>query len=106
MPKKKLVVNYDNLPPGVLLQVEKQYPDGWMNHVFKVKGAKDAFFYAILVETEEVDYLVKVRVKKDRKGVDSDEDFLPEFDDLSTSTSGSNGDNFGEDRAFEEASDE
>lgn len=76
-----------------------------MNHVFKVKGAKDTFFYAILVETEEIDYLVKVRVKKDRKGVDSDEDFLPEFDDLS-SAAPNGGDQFGDERPFEESSDE
>ncbi|MCX6273225.1 MAG: hypothetical protein NTU44_18805, partial [Bacteroidetes bacterium] len=88
MAKKKLVINYDNLPPGVLAKIEKQFPTGWANHVFKVKGAKDSFFYAILVETEDVDYLVKVRVKKDRKGIDADEDFLPEFDDLSTGIGG------------------
>jgi hypothetical protein len=106
MPKKKLVVNYDNLPPGVLSQAERQYPDGWMNHVFKVKGARDTFFYAILVETEEVDYLVKVKVKKDRKGVDSDDDFLPEFDDLSSSNSGHEDESFGEDHPFTESNED
>jgi hypothetical protein len=105
MAKKKLVVNYDNLPPDVLPQVEKQYPDGWSNHVFKVKGLKDSFFYAILVETQEVDYLVKVRVKKDRKGVDNEEDFLPEFDELSSSTSNDN-DSFHEDSTLREQSDD
>ncbi|HRY32301.1 MAG TPA: hypothetical protein P5531_04985 [Bacteroidales bacterium] len=85
MSKKKLIVNYDKLPPGVLSQIEKQYPDGWMNHVMKVKGPKDAFIYVILVETEEVDYLIKMKVKKDRKGVENEEDFLPEFNDLSSS---------------------
>jgi hypothetical protein len=82
MTKKKIVVNYDNLPPGVLAQIEKQYPEGWANHVIKVQGARDNFFYAIVVDTEEVSYLVKVKVKKDRKGLD-DEDLIPNFEEMS-----------------------
>ncbi len=83
MVKKRIVINYDNLPTGVLQEIEKQYPEGWANHVIKVQGAKDNFFYAILVDTEDISYLVKVKVKKDRKGIDSDEDFLPDFEEIS-----------------------
>ncbi|MEI6576084.1 MAG: hypothetical protein WCO63_07910 [Bacteroidota bacterium] len=81
MAKKKIVVNYDNLPPGVLTQIEKQYPEGWANHVIKVQGAKDNFFYAIVVDTEEISYLIKVKVKKDRKGIDED-DILQNFEEM------------------------
>ena len=83
MAKKRLVVSYENLPAGVIELVEKQYPEGWANHVMKVQTSKENFFFAILVDTEEISYLVKVKVKKDRKGIDADEDFLPEFDELS-----------------------
>ncbi len=89
MSKKKLVISFDNLPPGVMSQVEKQYPDGWINHVFKVQGPKDMHFYAILVVTEEVDYLVKVKIKKDKKGVDAEEDFLPDAEDATPARSDS-----------------
>lgn len=83
MAKKKIVVNYDNLPNGVLGLIEKQYPEGWANHVMKVKGAKDTYFYAILVDTEDVSYLIKVKVKKDRKGLDED-DIIQSFEEMSS----------------------
>jgi hypothetical protein len=81
MIKKKLVVNYENLPPGVLELIEKQYPEGWANHVIKVQGAKDNFFYAIVVDSPEISYLIKVKVKKDRKGLDEDE-IIQDFDEM------------------------
>ena len=102
MSKKKVVISYDNLPQGVLEEIEKQYPDGWANHVMKVQGLKDNYFYAILVDTEEASYLVKVKVKKDRKGIDSDEDFLPDFEDIS----GNDGNAHPHDEPFEEPAEE
>jgi hypothetical protein len=83
MVKKRIIINYDNLPAGVLQEIEKQYPEGWANHVMKIPGAKDNFFYAILVDTADISYLVKVKVKKDRKGIDAEEDFLPDFEEIS-----------------------
>lgn len=86
MAKKKLVVNYDNLPHGVLALIEKQYPEGWANHVMKVKGVRDTYFYAILIDTEDVSYLIKVKVKKDRKGLDEDE-IIQSFEEMSSADS-------------------
>ncbi len=74
MVKKKLIVNYKNLGPEVLEAVERKYPDGFENHIFKVsKGAND-YFYAFTVDTIDASYLVKVNVEIDLD-VDDFDDF-------------------------------
>ncbi len=66
MTKKKLIVHYNNLPPGVLEAIQKKYPLGWSSYVIKVETSNNNFFYAITVDTEEASYLVKVNVKIDQ----------------------------------------
>jgi hypothetical protein len=80
MAKKNIVVKYDNLPPGVSEAIEKQYPDGYANHVIKVQGGNNTFFYAIVVDTPDIAYLVKVKVKKDRKP-ENEDDLIPDMND-------------------------
>jgi len=72
MERKKLIVHYNNLPPGVLEAIQKKYPLGWSNYVIKVETS-NGFFYAITVDTEEASYLVKVNVKIDSP-VDNDKE--------------------------------
>lgn len=66
MTKKKLIVHYNNLPPGVLEAIQKKYPLGWGNYVIKVETSNNNFFHAITVDTEDASYLVKVNVKIDQ----------------------------------------
>lgn len=73
MVRKKLIVHYSNLPPGVLEAIQKKYPLGWANYVIKVDTSNNNFFYAITVDTEEASYLVKVNVKVDQV-VDEDKE--------------------------------
>jgi hypothetical protein len=87
MAKQRLVVKYDNLPPGVSEAIAKQYPDGYSNHVIKVQGANNTFFYAIFVDTPDISYLVKVKVKKDKKP-ENDDDLIPDLDDGGREDSG------------------
>lgn len=65
-PKKKIVVNYDNLQPEVLQAIMKKYPGGYANHVIKVTLPNNNFFHAITVDTDDASYLVKVKVKLDK----------------------------------------
>jgi hypothetical protein len=72
MEKKRLIVNIDNLPEGVLEAIRKKYPHGYNDYVIKVpKGISD-HFYAITVDTENASYLVKVNVRVDSI-IDNDE---------------------------------
>jgi hypothetical protein len=63
--KKKLVVSYKNLSPELIFLVKEKYPKGYSDYLIKVNKNNGEFFYAITLDTETVDYLIKVDVKID-----------------------------------------
>ncbi|MDR1130227.1 MAG: hypothetical protein LBK96_04530 [Prevotellaceae bacterium] len=63
--KKKLVVSYKNLSPELIFLVKEKYPKGYSDYLIKVNKDNGDFFYAITLDTETVDYLIKVDVKID-----------------------------------------
>ncbi len=71
--KKRLVVSYHNLPAELQDELKKQYPHGFTDHMIRIDKGPGDFFYAVVLETEEVKYLVKVDVKIDDK-VEEEED--------------------------------
>jgi hypothetical protein len=97
--KKKLVVSYKNLAPELVAILKEKYPKGYSEDLIKVTKSDGDFFYAVTLDTETVDYLVKVDVKIDseieevEKALfeqpdsveddfpDSDEPFTAEVDD-------------------------
>ena len=74
-PKKRVAVSYKNLTPELLEEVKKKYPYGWTDHMIRIDKSPTDFFYAIMLETEDTSYLIKVDVKVDAAGqVEEDED--------------------------------
>ena len=74
-PKKRVAVSYKNLSPELLEEVKKKYPNGWTDHMIRIDKSSTDFFYAIMLETEDISYLIKVDVKVDAAGqVEEDED--------------------------------
>jgi hypothetical protein len=65
MGKKKLVVSYKNLSPELIFLVKEKYPKGYSDYLIKVNKNNGDFFYAITLDTETADYLIKVDVKID-----------------------------------------
>jgi hypothetical protein len=63
--KKKLVVNYKNLSPELVALLKETYPKGYSDYLIKVNKGNGEFFYAITLDTETADYLIKVDVKID-----------------------------------------
>jgi hypothetical protein len=63
--KKKLVVSYKNLSPDLVALIKEIYPKGYSDYLIKVNKGNGEFFYAITLDTETADYLVKVDVKID-----------------------------------------
>ena len=85
-PKKRVVVSYKNLSPELQEEIKKQYPNGYTDSMLRVDKGPGNFFYAIMLETEEVSYLVKVDVKVDDQVEDEDDkdyysDEIKETDD-------------------------
>ena len=102
--KKKIVVSYKNLPPEIVELVKEKYPKGYSDVLMKIDKGNGQFFYAITLDTEDTDYLIKVDVKIDLEpdeveralfggdqGTD-DEDF-PESDDNFEQVSNDDDDN-------------
>lgn len=71
--KKRIVISYKNLTPELLELVKEKYPLGYTDHMIRIDKAPGDFFYAIVLETAEISYLVKLDVKIDDK-VDEEED--------------------------------
>jgi hypothetical protein len=71
--KKRVVVSYKNLTPELQEEIKKQYPNGYTDSMLRVDKGPGDFFYAIMLETEEVSYLVKVDVKVDDQVEDEDD---------------------------------
>ncbi|MCK9617134.1 MAG: hypothetical protein M0R21_04800 [Lentimicrobiaceae bacterium] len=80
MEKKKVIKSIDNLPPEVLNAINIKYPDGYINHVFKVSMPNNSFFHAITIDWGEISYLVKVPVKIDKPPA-NDFEILPSEND-------------------------
>lgn len=72
--KKRVAVNYKNLSPELLEEVKKKYPNGWTDHMIRIDKSPTEFFYAIMLETEDTNYLIKVDVKVDAGNVEEEED--------------------------------
>ena len=63
--KRRIVVNYNQLEPRLIELLNEKYPLGWRNFIIKVEKGNGDFFHAIMLDTEDVSYLIKVQVKVD-----------------------------------------
>ena len=61
--KRRVVVSYKNLSAELREEVRKKYPFGYTDHMIRIDKGPGDFFYAIVLETEDTSYLIKVDVK-------------------------------------------
>ena len=71
--KKRVVVSYKNLSPELQEEIKKQYPNGYTDRMLRIDKGPGDFFYAIMLETEDISYLVKVDVKVDEQVEEEEE---------------------------------
>jgi hypothetical protein len=71
--KRRVVVSYKNLSPELLELFRQKYPTGWSDYVIKVNKTETDFFHAVMLETDDASYLVKVDVKIDAHPKDDDD---------------------------------
>ncbi len=71
--KKRVVISYNNLSPELQAELKKAYPLGFTDSMIRIEKGAGAFFYAVVFETPEVNYLVKVDVKIDGGPTDDDD---------------------------------
>jgi hypothetical protein len=71
--KKRIVANFRNLPPELQDAVRKRYPNGFTEHMLRIDKGQNDFFYAVVFETDQVNYLVRIDVKIDDQ-IEEEED--------------------------------
>ena len=71
--KKRVVVKLQNMPEELQEEVRKQYPYGFTDHMMRIDQRPGDFFYAVVFETEDTNYLVKIDVNVDGQIEDDDD---------------------------------
>lgn len=83
MSKRRSIISYDKLTIEQKKQILKDYPDGYINHLTTIKTPTGEVLDALIWETDEVIYLVKINkiIPKAKPVVeDEEEEFEDDFD--------------------------
>jgi hypothetical protein len=84
MTKRRSIISYDKLTIEQKKQILRDYPDGYINHLTTIKTPTGEILDALIWETEEVIYLVKInKIMSKPKPIaeDDDEDFDDDLED-------------------------
>ncbi len=84
MTKRRSIISYDKLTIEQKKQILRDYPDGYINHLTTIKTPTGEILDALIWETDEVIYLVKINkiMSKSKPIADDDEDdFEDDLDD-------------------------
>ena len=82
MSKRRSIISYDKLTIDQKKQILKDFPDGYVNHLTTIKTPTGETLDALMWETDEVIYLVKINkvVPKPPVVEDEEDDFGDDFD--------------------------
>jgi hypothetical protein len=81
MSKRRSIISYDKLTIEQKKQILRDYPDGYINHLTTIKTPTGQVLDALIWETEEVIYLVKInKVTPKPAKVEEDDDFEDDLD--------------------------
>ncbi|MEN9304369.1 MAG: hypothetical protein RL264_2798 [Bacteroidota bacterium] len=81
MTKRRSIISYDKLTIEQKKQILRDFPDGYINHLTTIKTPTGEILDALIWDTDEVVYLVKINkvVPKAKPAADDDDD--DDFDD-------------------------
>ena len=71
--KKHIVTSIRNLSSELLDALKQKYPLGYTDYMLRIEKGNGGFFYAVVLETETTNYLIKVDVKVDENPQEEDE---------------------------------
>ncbi|MCO5230490.1 MAG: hypothetical protein M9958_04960 [Chitinophagales bacterium] len=94
MTKRKVIVDYKNVPDEVLQKLAEKYPHGYNKAIIKFQNAKGETVSVVPIETDDTSYLVKVSTQLQKMVNDVDVD---DFDDLPIDNEPSGKNAFGDD---------
>jgi hypothetical protein len=82
MTKRRSIISYDKLTLEQKKQILRDFPDGYINHLTTIKTPTGEILDALIWETEEVIYLVKINKIMSKPKPISDEEEEDFEDDL------------------------
>jgi len=77
--KKRVLTSFDKISPEIRKVLESKYPDGYLDHAVKVDAPTP--FYAVILELDDIIYLIKVNKKVKIGGAEDEEDDNVDMDD-------------------------
>ena len=82
MSKRRSIISYDKLNIEQKKQILRDFPDGYINHLTTIKTPTGETLDALIWETDEVIYLVKINKVAPKPAVvdEDDDDFAEDFD--------------------------
>ena len=82
MSKRRSIISYDKLSIEQKKQILKDFPDGYINHLSAIKTPNGEVLDALIWETDEIIYLVKINKITPKPAVveEEDDDFEEDFD--------------------------
>ena len=82
MTKRRTIISYDKLTIDQKKQILRDFPDGYINHLTSIKTPTGELLDALIWETEEVIYLVKINKVATKPAIvdEEDDDFEDDFD--------------------------
>jgi len=83
MSKRRSIISYDKLSLEQKKQILKEFPDGYINHLTTIKTPTGEVLDALIWETDEIIYLVKIVKPKTKVKIiadDSEDDFADDLD--------------------------
>ena len=83
MTKRRGIISYDKLTVEQKKQILRDYPDGYINHLTSIKTPNGETLDALIWETDEVIYLVKIKqpaIKQVKNEDVEEDDFEDELD--------------------------
>ncbi|MFN3916233.1 MAG: hypothetical protein ACK4K0_00710 [Flavobacteriales bacterium] len=75
MSKKRIVKDYDKLPPEIIAQVKMQYQSGFIGHLISYTDAKGKKVSALPFETDDIYYLIRMTALEAERIIEDDEDY-------------------------------
>jgi len=90
MSKRRSIISYEKLTIEQKKQILRDFPDGYINHLSTVKTPTGEVLDALIWETDEVIYLVKITktppkqkpvVEEEDDDIDDDFDKVPDIND-------------------------
>jgi hypothetical protein len=86
MDKKRVIKSYEKLDQAMKDLLEEAYPSGFTGNVIRLTNAQNETYFAVPLETEEANYLIKVPLEsmkgKSSSDDEDDDDFEGGGDDV------------------------